>query len=160
MNPFRQTVVADPWDTPNGDVAAIHRHVFDECLRGLSHVRESGHSAALLIHGAAGSGKTHLLRRLRQWLSLKQPTASDREEALFVWVRLQTSPRMVWRTVRRTLVTDWFRPMSESHSQFNRILFHRLAIILFSAEQIRQWQCPSLLEQAQVLLASNPLTMK
>lgn len=161
MNPFRQTVVADPWDTPNGDVAAIHRHVFDECLRGLSHVRESGHSAALLIHGAAGSGKTHLLRRLRQWLSLKQPTASDREEALFVWVRLQTSPRMIWRTVRRTLVTDWFRPMSESHSQFNRILFHRLAEYRVAEGDLEPWYEYMLQEDPQGLrdLIDNIATM-
>jgi len=52
------------------------------------------------------------------------------------------------------------RGLSRYSSHSLKILFHRLAIILFSAEQIRQWQCPSLLEQAQVLLASNPLTMK
>jgi len=52
------------------------------------------------------------------------------------------------------------RGLSRYSSHSLRILFHRLAIILFPAEQIRQWQRPSLLEQAQALLAISPLTMK
>ncbi len=139
MNPFRETIVGNPWESTSGDVPAIHAHVFDECLRGLQQVRESQHSAALLIHGAAGSGKTHLLRRLRERLALKHPTATDRDEALYVWVRLQTSPRMIWRTVRRTLVEDWFRPLSDSSCQFDRILFHRLAEIRVAEGDLEPW---------------------
>ncbi|GEM_PF-1149714 len=40
------------------------------------------------------------------------------------------------------------RGLSRYSSHSLKILFHRLAIILFPAEQIRQWQSPSLLEQA------------
>lgn len=139
MNPFRETIVANPWDAPHGDVPTIHAGVFEECLRGLEQVRTTGRSAALLIHGEAGSGKTHLLRRLRERLALRFPTATDRDEALYVWVRLQTSPRMIWRTVRRTLVTDWFRPLSETRCQFDRILFHRLAEIRVAEGDLEPW---------------------
>lgn len=127
INPFRETIVANPWKEAQRDVTAIHGEVFQQCLHGIEAVRSSGSSKSLLIHGEAGSGKTHLLGRLRQRLVPQLPSATDREENLFIWVRLQTSPRMIWRTMRRTLVDDWFRKGFGGHHQFQRILFHRLA---------------------------------
>ena len=127
INPFRETIVANPWKEAQRDVAEIHGDVFQKCLHGIEAVRATGSSKGLLIHGEAGSGKTHLLGRLRQWLVPQLPSATDREETLFIWVRLQTSPRMIWRTMRRTLVDDWFRKGFGGHHQFQRILFHRLA---------------------------------
>jgi AAA domain len=139
VNPFRETIVASPWEAPRADVPEIHGHVFERCLDGIRHVRESGRSAALLIHGEAGSGKTHLLSRLRAHLAPREPTATDRRECLYVWVRLQTSPRMIWRTLRRTLVDDWFRPVVGGRTQFERILFHRLAEIRVAEGDLEHW---------------------
>ena len=149
MNPFRETIVASPWEAPCGDVPGIHGLVSDQCLRGIAQVRNSGRSAALLIHGEAGSGKTHLLRRLREQLTPQAPTDTRRDECLFVWVRLQTSPRMIWRTLRRNLVEDWFRPVAThsrpkqhvagTRSQFHRILFHRLAQIRTAEGDLERW---------------------
>lgn len=139
MNPFRETVVASPWDLARVDVTEIHQKVFEECVRGVEHVREGGHSASLLIHGEAGSGKTHLLRRLRAYLAPTAPSSTYRKECLYVWVRLQTSPRMIWRTVRRTLVDDWFRPVAGHRSQFERILFHRLSEIRPAEGDLERW---------------------
>ncbi|MFM9961636.1 MAG: hypothetical protein ACKV2Q_10460 [Planctomycetaceae bacterium] len=127
MNPFRDTIVATPWEAADSDVPEIHAEVFEECLRGVLHVRRSGRSAALVIHGGAGSGKTHLLARLRKRLTPAQPPSTEREESLFVWVRLQTSPRTIWRHVRRKLVDDWLRPVPNGKPQYDRVLFHRLA---------------------------------
>lgn len=139
MNPFRDAIVSNPWDEASVDVPEIQSEVFEECLRGIEHVRRQNRSAALLIHGAAGAGKTHLLSRLRSQLTLKAPTATDRDESLFVWVRLQASPRMIWRHVRRTLVEDWFRPVRGQRSQFERILFHRLAEIRVADGDLEPW---------------------
>ncbi|WP_459556687.1 hypothetical protein [Lacunimicrobium album] len=139
MNPFREAIMADPWETPRSDVPTIHQTVFEQCLQGLEYVRRNKRSTALLIHGAAGSGKTHLFSRLRSRLAPTMPTATDRSEALFVWVRLQTSPRMIWRMVRRTLVNDWFRPLKDARSQFDRILFHRLAQIRVAEGDLEPW---------------------
>ena len=139
MNPFREVIVSDPWRAAAVDVPEIQKAVFDECLRGVEHVRLTKHSAALLIHGGAGAGKTHLLSRLRSHLTLKAPTATDRDECLFVWVRLQASPRMIWRVVRRTLVEDWFRPVRDQRTQFERILFHRLAEIRIAEGDLEPW---------------------
>ena len=139
MNPFRDAIVASPWESTQVDVVAIHRQAFDECLRGIDLVRKNQRSAALLIHGEAGSGKTHLLSRLRARLAPQAPSATDRQESLYVWVRLQTSPRMIWRTLRRTLVDDWFRPVVNGRSQFERILFHRLAEIRTAEGDLELW---------------------
>lgn len=138
MNPFRDTIVADPWRTPV-DVPEIHAEVFQDCVRALEQVRQRGGSGGLLIHGAAGSGKTHLLSRLRNHLTLQAPTATDRQESLFVWVRLQTSPRMIWRHVRRSLVEDWFRPVRGQRIQFERVLFHRLAALRVAEGDLEPW---------------------
>lgn len=139
MNPFRDTIVSNPWDEAAVDVAEIQSDVFSECLQGIDQVRKQRHSAGLLIHGAAGAGKTHLLRRLRRRLTLQAPTATDRDECLFVWVRLQASPRMIWRHVRRTLVEDWFRPVRGHSTQFERILFHRLAELRVADGDLEPW---------------------
>jgi hypothetical protein len=139
MNPFRETIVSDPWRTAAADVPEIQASVFLECLQGIEHIRRTHRSAALLIHGGAGSGKTHLLGRLRTRLTLQAPPATDRDECLFVWVRLQASPRMIWRHVRRTLVEDWFRPVRGQSTQFARILFHRLADIRVAEGDLEPW---------------------
>jgi len=139
VNPFRDIIVANPWEATPTDVPEIHGAVFRQCLEGIEHVRRAGRSAALLIHGEAGSGKTHLLSRLRASLAPQAPSATGRPECLFVWVRLQTSPRMIWRTLRRTLVDDWFRPVAGAHSQFHRILFHRLAEMRPAEGDLERW---------------------
>jgi len=139
VNPFRDAIVASPWEGTQVDVPSIHDQAFEECLRGIDLVRRKHRSAALLIHGEAGSGKTHLLGRLRSQLTPQWPTATNREECLYVWVRLQTSPRMIWRTLRRTLVDDWFRPVADIRSQFDRILFHRLAEMRPAEGDLERW---------------------
>jgi hypothetical protein len=139
MNPFRETILADPWRNSAATVPEIQADVFDHCLRGIDHVRANRRSAGIVIHGAAGSGKTHLISRLRSHLTLKAPTATDRAENLFVWVRLQASPRMIWRHLRRTLVEDWFRPVPGARSQFERILFHRLAAVRVASGDLEPW---------------------
>ncbi len=139
MNPFRSGIVASPWETTIVDVNSIHHDVFEQCLQGIQQVRQTQRSAGLLIHGEAGSGKTHLLRRLRTHLTPSAPSDTDREETLYVWVRLQTSPRMIWRTLRRTLVDDWFRPVRGVNSQFQRILFHRFAEIRTAEGDLERW---------------------
>ena len=79
------------------------------------------------------------MSRLRARLAPEAPSATDRQESLFVWVRLQTSPRMIWRTLRRTLVDDWFRPITGMRTQFQRILFHRLAEIRPAIGDLERW---------------------
>ena len=46
LNPFRETIVSDPWRAAAADVPEIQAEVFDECLRGIEHVRRAGGSVA------------------------------------------------------------------------------------------------------------------
>ena len=46
---------------------------------------------------------------------------------------------MIWRHVRRTLVEDWFRPVRGQRTQFERILFHRLAEIRVAEGDLEPW---------------------
>lgn len=122
-NPFRNAVAADPWQSPEADVITIHDQAFRHCCRALDEVRLQGRTSSVLIYGEAGSGKTHLLSRLRA--HIVRPDATD--QAIFIAVTLQTSPQMIWRYLRRRLVDDLLRRTSNDLSQFERILLHRLA---------------------------------
>jgi hypothetical protein len=139
MNPFRDRIVASPWDATGIDVPAIHGDVFERCVACVESVRDLKRSGGLLIHGEAGSGKTHLLRQLRARLTPSAPADTSRKDSLFTWVRLQTSSRMIWRTLRRALVEDWFRPVAGVRSQFDRVLFHRLAGIRIAEGDLELW---------------------
>lgn len=128
-NPFRQTVVADPWQANTNDVFEIHADAFRLCDQRLSDVQRDGHTRSVLLFGDAGSGKTHLLRRLRaRWLG-EPPREADpiRREIVFVAVKLQTSPHYLWRYLRQSLVDDLLRSSPDGPSQLERILLRRLA---------------------------------
>src|SRR4051812_40856983 len=104
-NPFRQTVVTDPWHPAEIDVPAIHASAFESCRRALEWVRSEGRSTSVLLHGEAGSGKTHLLGRLHAHWSANDP-AQEGPQVVFVAVKLQTGPRRIWRYLRRSFAED------------------------------------------------------
>jgi hypothetical protein len=114
-NPFQQQVIADPWDRVDADVLSINQKPFEQCLALIDEVASSSTSTCLLMHGEAGSGKTHLMSRLR--LNIQ-----DRTDALFLAVRLETVPSRIWRHIRRSLVTDLLRPISHGATGLSRII--------------------------------------
>ncbi|MEX0717825.1 MAG: hypothetical protein WD066_14620 [Planctomycetaceae bacterium] len=128
-NPFRESVVADPWSADGVDVPRIHASVFDECCRAVDELRSSGRSAGILIQGQAGSGKTHLLRRLRMEFTSQDtpPTDPPRPRQIFSSIRLQTSPGMIWRHVRRRLTEDLLRASDGRICQLDQLLRFRMA---------------------------------
>ncbi len=140
-NPFRTTVVTDPWQSGPGDVPEIHRKPFSLCVQALDAVRLDGHTRSVLLYGEAGSGKTHLLGRLRRHWMGEPPHAVDpiRPEVVFVAARLQTSPQHLWRYVRHSLVEDMLRPVPGSPSQLERILLRRLAEIRPADADLGLW---------------------
>ena len=56
------------WDNQSGHVNSIHQEVIDHLVREMDGLQNTNHSMPLIqaIFGEAGSGKTHLLGRLRQ----------------------------------------------------------------------------------------------
>ena len=131
LNPFRDTIVSDPWRPSSTDVREIHADVFQKCCLALKTVRSKGISSSVLIHGEAGSGKTHLLARLRLHCKGVEARAVDpvQLETVFVAVRLQTGPQRLWRHLRRSFVEDLLRKVNGGTPQLERILLRRLGEI-------------------------------
>jgi Cdc6-like AAA superfamily ATPase len=126
-NPFRENIVQDAWQNPL-DITEIHAAAFDACLTGIESASR-GVPDSLLIYGAAGSGKTHLLSRLQRHLADTARNAPDNVlRCVFSFVRLQTSPQLLWQHVRRRLVTDLMR-REQGLTQLQRLVGHQLGIV-------------------------------
>jgi hypothetical protein len=100
-NPFGR-LVGQPLDNDQVDIAGINAESFLACQRLVDDVAAGGFSAALTVFGDAGTGKTHLIGRVRRWLE-EQP------KHLFVFVRMETSPTGIWRHLRRSLALALLR---------------------------------------------------
>ena len=125
-NPFREFVVQDAWQSP-ADVEDIHASAFRACLAGIESAAK-GVPDSLLIYGAAGSGKTHLLTRLQRHLAQTARDAPDQVlRCVFVFVRLQTVPQLLWQHLRRRLATDLMR-RDQGLTQLQRLIAHQVAV--------------------------------
>jgi hypothetical protein len=94
-NPFGP-LVGQPLDDNPVDVAEINSEAFEACQQLVEDVASGSFSAALTVFGDSGTGKTHLLGRVRRWV---EPHPGK----LFVFVRMETSPAGIWRHLRRCL---------------------------------------------------------
>jgi hypothetical protein len=128
-NPFRDAVVSDPWQRARADVPEIQEKVFRMCGEALESVRARGRTTSVLLHGEPGSGKTHLLSRLRAaWVGADDAGSAPMPlGVVFIYVRLQTSPRRIWRHLRHCFADDLLRPYADGGTQLDRILLHRFA---------------------------------
>jgi hypothetical protein len=67
LNPFGP-LVGQPLDDHEVDIAEINSEAFASCQRLVKEVAAGGFSAALTVFGDWGTGKTHLVGRVRRWL--------------------------------------------------------------------------------------------
>jgi len=111
INPFHSSVVSDPWESPETDVVSVHQSAFERCCEAVAAIRARSHTTSALVYGEAGSGKTHLLARLRAHIAREAEAdgPGGMQEAIFVSVRLHTSARMIWRHLRDCLIVDLLR---------------------------------------------------
>jgi hypothetical protein len=100
-NPFSDAAVGSVWDDDAVDVSLIHAGVSASLMQMIDERARGHHHRCVLLHGDAGAGKTHVLRRLR--FAVERDTS---RMVPFSWVRMQTSPSMMWRHVRRTFASD------------------------------------------------------
>mgnify|MGYP000515980803 CR=1 FL=1 len=116
-NPFARGVVRSAWEKDVVDVEAIHREAFSVLLGLVEERRRGVHGRSVLLHGFAGSGKTHLLRRLR----LHVQSSAD-AFVPFIWVWMQTSPGMKWRHLRREFIDNLTREQIDGRNQLERLI--------------------------------------
>jgi len=121
-NPFSHEVVTSPWDRAEADTPQIHAEAFDLCSRLISAIAHTRRSTSLLMHGVAGSGKTHLLARLRTHLQSSQQGA----RTVFISVRMNCAPTRMWRHFRRHLVDDLLRIWRDSTTRLQLLLQDRM----------------------------------
>lgn len=115
-NPFDDAILSDAWNAPKADVAEVHREISDLCTSLIADAEHQGRPRSLLVHGSAGSGKTHLLARLRASLAARD------NRPVFCYVRLATAPNMIRRHLRRCLINDLVRRDEDGVSQLDHIL--------------------------------------
>lgn len=137
-NPFSNWIVGDPWDTEEGDVSEIGRKAFQTCLEAIETTAQRNKSTSVLLYGEPGSGKTHLIRRLRTHLALKRSEKIPR--SIFIYIRMETSATMIWRHIRRRLVEDLLRPASAEHTQLYGLLMQRLAMPGSRGTILEEWK--------------------
>jgi hypothetical protein len=109
-NPFLQNRVDTAWDARSiaTDVPAINDEAFQHVLRTMAEVRESRQSHGLLLQGEPGSGKTHLLNRVRRWIQ-------QDEHAWFVYILPITAPDRVYRDILQATANDLTRGAPDTH---------------------------------------------
>jgi hypothetical protein len=100
-NPFTSLAVGSPWtDTPT-DVASINDEQFKILRRGVSQVRVGNAPISIVVTGQPGSGKTHLLSRLKRYVG-----TLEGEEPWYIYVRYNASANTLWQHLQRSLAGD------------------------------------------------------
>lgn len=113
-NPFRSGITRDAWDPEWVDVAEIHAEISARICTEVETIRQYGGSRGVLVFGEPGSGKTHLLNRLRNWCL--------QNGALFSGFRLQCAPQTIWRHLRREFAGDLLHPLPGGTRQLDVLL--------------------------------------
>ncbi len=92
-------------------------------------------------YGAAGSGKTHLVRRLRKRLTAHFVAPRlDQLQQIFAYVRLDTSARMLARHIRNRVASDLLRvPEGASVSQFELMVVAGLMMLRDGEGDVLTW---------------------
>ena len=119
QNPFLSSVFGSPLDQNPADVSEINAAAFEKCRHLVADVRRHKLTQALLLFGEPGSGKTHLLSRLRESLEVD---SLDGHESLFIPIRMVTSAPMLWRFLRRHLAAALLRQHNDKTRALARVI--------------------------------------
>jgi hypothetical protein len=120
-NPFASSALGSAWGETGDDVAAIHEIPFTKILANLTQVRNGRKSSSIVITGEPGSGKTHLLGRLRTRLEQDE---QQQGEVVYVYVRCNASATTLWRHLRSGLAGDLLKPAAQGVSRLDSLLRH------------------------------------
>ncbi len=105
VNPFWKNVVAGAYERVPTHVQSIHSEPLKDCLSVIERVRATNASASIVVHGGPGSGKTHLLARIKA--QMEEDHLGDAQRmAKVVYIRLNTTSRRLWRHLREQMIED------------------------------------------------------
>jgi hypothetical protein len=115
-NPFLDVKADHTEHLPSGDVPGLHADIFLNYRTAVQQARNLGQGLGVLSVGEAGSGKSHLIARLRQHID------SD-PNAVLVTVRLRKG-RLghLWQPVREQLFEQLLRPLKHQGAGTNGLL--------------------------------------
>jgi hypothetical protein len=103
-NPFGSAAIGSPWAGELADVPSINQKPFRTILNALGQMRAGAKGTSVFLIGDPGSGKTHLLGRLRN--HLRQEQQSGKGTAIYVYLRCNASAGTLWRHLRHALASD------------------------------------------------------
>jgi len=112
LNPFGDFAVGSPWGDIAADVPAINEAPFLKIVAALGQARLGGKSSVVVI-GEPGSGKTHLLGRLRKAIG---------PDATYLYVRCNASGATLWRHLRAAIASDLLKREAGAPSRLQSIL--------------------------------------
>lgn len=116
-NPFSRDRVTQT-NEGEADVQTIHKREFGKLVRRINDVRDSGDSSGVLLLGAPGVGKSHILARLFRW-------AEADGKAMVVYLHnLLASPERIGRYVLHATVSSLAgnRPSDFAESRLYEII--------------------------------------
>ncbi|MDR1379414.1 MAG: ATP-binding protein [Synergistaceae bacterium] len=116
-NPFSSNAAANPWDNASPDIYSLNKDVCDQVFHLVQNkAQHLRNPMAGLILGEAGSGKTHMLKRILS--RIKQSNI----DAIFVYVRAFETPERVFRELWREIFLNLRRSCNDGISQFDFIV--------------------------------------
>ncbi len=113
LNPFGDYALGSPWGETPVDVPAINEGPFRVILQALNQMRQGARGASIVMTGEPGSGKTHLLARLRHSLG---------SDGTYLYVRCNASAATLWRHVRASLALDLLKRGTGEASRLQTVL--------------------------------------
>lgn len=116
FNPFLSDNVGDPWEEIQ-DAEGIHQEVDKKIINFCKHIKDDHEhkSMTVLIHGFAGSGKSHLLSRIRKNLN---------DQAYFTFVQPMVSDNHHWQYLQRQIIGSLLRPypLNRKYTQLHYLI--------------------------------------
>jgi hypothetical protein len=113
LNPFGDFAFGSPWSELSADVPSINDAAFRAVLAELAQVRLGAKGASVVVTGEPGSGKTHLLGRLRRAIG---------PETAYIYVRCNASAVTLWRHVRTAIASDLLKHENGEPPRLQRVL--------------------------------------
>lgn len=119
-NPFASSALGSPWIEEVTDVAGINDGPFRTILNALRHMRTGSKGTSIVVVGEPGSGKTHLLNRLRNSLERDHD-----HPTIYVYVRCNASAATLWLHLREYLASDLLKASPSGVSRLDFVLQER-----------------------------------